>query len=358
MSRKLTISIRILGLAVIASLAAQAHANIITETANWNYSAFAGSGSLNIAVANAAGGATYINSFGNPNVPGTEFRSLGMAVITNLTSSAGNTNNTATNNLTNYALLVFALDGTTQANGVQQFNSGTYAIVNLPTGSAPPLNDPTQWGLGTSSFSSANIVNYGAITPPDSVAQGPNGAANLALLPSQVNQVSGTLLDQSVFGGNAIATMKYNGGAGPNLFTNLAPNGITPPPAAVVFGNITEKIEDTANGAQSQYAVLSSSLGQANNIAAGLFALAGVANSQTFGFSSNSTYSGSSGGFDGTAYNPNNGLAGGDFATGLNTNVTAPGVFVPEPASVMVWGLVFAAGAALSFRKARKKQVA
>jgi hypothetical protein len=353
MARKSALTV--LGLVLVVAFVGQAQATLYTETADWNYGAFGGSGSVTIQDAAATGGATYINSFGNA-LPGQTFRSLGAVPISQLVTTAGGSLSNVTGN-NNAALLVFALQGVTQANGIQQFTQGAYEIINVVNGGTNGilLQNPSTW--------SGNVVAYGSLESPQNVVKGAANAYDITLAASQVNLAGPVGLNPNQLNGQAISTLQQP--AKNPLLTNIS--GVTPgysgpTQPSVVFANIQEDIIDTFGKtyAVGNYVLPSSELGSANTVYGQLWAQAGLSNNDplgnplAFNFSSNNSYSGSSGG--GTdQYNPTTGIAGGDFAVRFNSDVTLPAVATPEPASLTVWGLVVALGATVTYLRARKR---
>jgi hypothetical protein len=345
------------GIVCVVGAAADA-GTILTQTADWNYSAFGGSApAVAIQDAAATGGATYVNSFGDSN-PGDFFRSVGAVPISQLIRTDGSSISNVTQSA-NSALLVYAIQGVSQPGGVQKFTQGAYEIISVTDGaiSGVDLQKPSNWGV----LSSGSVVAYGSIETPQDVQKGAASAYDVTLSASQVNLLGPTTTNLSQLNGQIVATLLPTPNA---LLTNFSVGGYTGSATpSVVFANIQESIVDTQGlsyiPGTLNYVLPSSELANANAVFGALWSQAGLSNADpggnplAFNFSSNSTYSGSSGGGT-TQYNPTTGVAGGDFAVTFNSDVTTPAATVPEPSSLTLCGVMLAV-TVLFLGRTRKK---
>jgi hypothetical protein len=339
MTTKTVLRVFVLGLAIVAAAENQIKASLLTVPATWNYSAFGGSGTQVIQSANALGGATYINSYGNPllatSASPVAFRSLGAVAITGLFDASGNLiagNPTGGANAT--ALLVFALEGNSVNPTTQQFTSGAYAIVKVSGSSSFDRNNPLTWGLTSGlAYTSTNIVFDGVLGKPDNVFTGPGG---MPISPDGklVSNVITTDFPSLVANGTALGKV---GGIN-TLLTGLPANFY-----GVIFDNIQENL---FLGTSTPQQPVLTSVTNANTVFGGLWTTVGMGGSLgAFNFAS-----GLAGG-NNTGYVQ--GLTG-DFAATFNAEITGPTAVVPEPFSMIVWGLLLAAGGIAYIRRARK----
>jgi hypothetical protein len=362
----------LLGCAIVLALGAQVQADPInlTELAQFNRAGepTPGVGTPQVAIYSGAGGISNVNQYtGAPVAQGALFKVIAAVPISNVTTSAfnvpANTVQTATGdgaNTNGQLIQIFAIQGhivsnvgglvtASLDNGVMrtfQVAGGTFSKTDLST-----------WGFGGTVFDEKLIKPFfnGA---SEAIAKGnvaSNNTSVSGLGPGHADLITATVIS----GSNPSGTLLNINGTGPDMFFNRTQDGVLPGStvkngSAIDFQEVFQLSSDptfniTANP---------NNLTVANNIFQSFSAEDGLLLDGGFQFAT--TFNNAA---DPKSYNPNltgTGTNTGDFASSVIADTGTPTIeaeqntiAVPEPASMVVWGLI--AGGGCLYRVVRRR---
>jgi len=320
----------------------------LTQVGTWHKAVLEGAGNVTMISATGAGGATYVNGLGGV-VQDNKFITVGAVPLASLQVLGGpeDANPDGTSDAT---ILGFALEGFVQSidannKATVQFTAGAYGVVTPPSFFT---GDPDTWGFVDGVGAFIQPQSWGVLKGQEPIDQGDPLARYISAFPWEVQVVSGVVGNHQTLGGILLAKQLDDGSP---LIT--VDNPVIPPPydqlpmeegVAVVFDSTIETIQIPVAG--GNYTIVAADVATMNTMFLGLFSTAGLTPSNAFGWAT---------GFGAgpvTNYNATGNPLLGDFPTSLDTTVEAPCVeMVPEPASVVVWGLIGLAGVLLFRRR-------
>jgi len=355
-----------LSLAVLSACAANARADFFDTSATIN-----SPGpilNLNQILGTSSGGFTFNNAVSTPAIaPGSaiNFVGVGSDVIKDYGLAGGGTAPGGAHFGAGTDIIkVFAVSGSSAigANGatVNTITAGGIGYFAIPTGTYNQF-DPRTWGTA------ATLIARYSLTGPQNIGQINNGIGG-GIGAGGVNTISLNILNPVNAQGHFLALEVPGGLAGPGFIT---PNPAGLPPGSTPTGEgihafVNEQVvvgQTTDNTVNNAFRFVDPALSGAGGLAAldAFAALFGVAGG---------TFAGGAfgaGNGTGTSFNPYAGpsvlpstLGSGDFGS-LFGNTDFPGVSaetvppgrVPEPATMLVWGVVLATGG-LALRSRRK----
>lgn len=346
-------------LAIFATVVTASIANAdvtYTDTAAYGATGFSG-GAVpppipTVGLVSLDNGRVLTNQFG-PQAPGTEIRTIGAVNLGTITTAGVNIGGSFNpSGAAGQLVGIFGVNGTIAANGVDgNFSAGGLKIV---VATAFMANDPSTWG-----FNNTALATY-SLKPPENIIPGNTLGIGFA------NPVGALADDVNVSGLNTAV----NGfGQGLFLFEESPLNQMLfnsdSTLAAIITGLGGTVTNETliANIAQQ-----TTNLTEGNIVGLGTVAIQNLLDSiAQFAFAKNfATYTGNNQPSDfnvlfngaGTGLDLNN-PAGVDFIANLGGNV-GPGLQanfqeVPEPASMLVWGIGMGIAGVMGLRRRRNK---
>jgi len=293
----------------------------VTEQADWNRGLFAGGGAtVNFFDGNGAPGVTYVNQVtpGGP-LPGSQFVAVGAVVISSLTTSpppGGPSVNPIATGASSHAVAIFAVQGnlTPGLGGAVtvNFTDGRMTIHQIGADTFNQ-NDVSTWGFGNSTIAEFLLKAPEPVISGDGFQIGGGG-----LSADEINTLSATIAIGQLLSGNFL----FKEGTPNNLITTTTGDpGFDAEGLLAIFAETIT----AGSGSTPSSAALLNTIASAAGLGFGI--VPGFAN---FGSGTH------------TDFLPF--IVNGDFRTTTTLSNAAPGrefdpPLVPEPASVLLWGL-------------------